>query len=119
MNWTSIRLEHGRTREFPAGSASRTYLLCLPLDEDGRIDEAALRRTPARATVRRFWPSQPDLSGHVTPTAGGWTFSYEHDSELDRFCRLEAVSLRTGDHLTLSDLQGQSLPFVVANIGGG
>ena len=42
MNWRSIRLELARTKEFPEGSASRAYLLRLPLDEKGLIDEQAL-----------------------------------------------------------------------------
>jgi hypothetical protein len=44
MTWKSIRLELARTKEFPEGSASRAYLLRLPLDDRGRIYESALRR---------------------------------------------------------------------------
>src|SRR5580765_7738714 len=58
MNWKSIRLELARTPEFPEGSASRAFLLHLPLDQDGLIDEEVLRDAPARATVHRFWPNE-------------------------------------------------------------
>ena len=58
MNWKRIRLELARTEGFPEGSANRAYLLRLPLDSNGFIDEAARSNRPRWATVRRFWPSE-------------------------------------------------------------
>jgi hypothetical protein len=117
MNWKSIRLELARTPDHPAGSASRAYLLRLPLAEDGLIDGDAIRHDPARATVRRFWPSQPDLSGYVVPTRRGWAFSYRPGEEDDEpIFHLETHPIRPGEYLTVTEPDGQRLPFRVASV---
>ena len=116
MNWKSIRLELGSTQEFPAGSASRTYLLRLPLGDDGRIDETSLHQSPQRATVRRFWPNEPDLAGQVVATPSGWAFCYEIDGHVDRRSQLESDEIRAGGEVTLVEPDGRRLPFVVASI---
>ena len=117
MIWYLIRLELARTPDFPEGSASRFYLLRLPVAEDGALDAAALRVDPGRATVRRFWPNQPDLSGYVIATHRGWAFSYrvgEDDDE--RIFHLESHPIRLGEYLTLTEPDGTRLPFRVADL---
>ena len=115
MTWKSIRLELARTPDFPEGSASRAYLLHLPLSEAGLIDENMIRRAPARAIVRRFWPNEADLSGYVIPTAGGWAFSYEPGEEDDeKIFHLETHAMRPGEYITLTEPDGRRLPFRVA-----
>jgi hypothetical protein len=117
MNWQSIRLELARTPDFPEGSASRAYLLHLPLDERGLIDEALRNRCPARATVRRFWPSEPDLSGYVIRRKDGWAFSYAPGDEDDEtIFHLENHPIRLGEYLTLTEPDGQRLPFRVTSM---
>jgi len=117
MNWNSIRLELARTREFPEGSASRAYLLHLPLDDEGLIDEAALGIAPAKATVHRFWPNEPDRSGYVIRTAGGWALSYEPgDGDDETVFHLETHPVRIGNYITLTEPDGQRLPFRVASL---
>ena len=117
MNWTSIRLELARTPDYPEGSASRAYLLRLPLDENGLIDEPALRTSPARATVHRFWPNEPDLSGYVIRTPRGWALSYEIGEDDDEAVfHLESHPIRIGEYLTLTEPDGQRLPFRVADL---
>lgn len=117
MNWSSIRLELARTKEFPQGSASRAYLLRLPLDRDGLIDERSLGKAPARATVHRFWPNEPDLSGYVIRTSGGWAFSYRPGEEDDETVfHLETHPIRLGEYITLTEPDGSRLPFRVASL---
>lgn len=117
MNWKSIRLELARTREFPEGSASRAYLLRLPLDERGLIDEAALRSSPALATVHRFWPNEPDMSGYVIRTPNGWAMSYEPGEDDDETVfHLETHPIREGEYITLMEPDGRRLPFRVASL---
>jgi hypothetical protein len=119
MNWKMIRLELARTKDFPEGSVSRAYLLRLPLREDGLIDEGTLRKMPARATVRRFWPNQPDMSGYVIRTPQGWGFSYEPGEEDDEnVYHLETHPIRPGEYITLTEPDGQRLPFRVAGLDG-
>jgi hypothetical protein len=117
MNWKSIRLELARTKGFPQGSASRCYLLRLPLDERGFIDEAPARAVPAQASVRRFWPSQPDMVGQVIRTPEGWAFSYEPAGEEDeRVFLLETNPFRIGNRIRVTEPDGQQLPFRVASV---
>ena len=117
MNWQSIRLELARTPDFPEGSASRAYLLHLPLDDRGLIDEQQRKALPGRATVRRYWPNQPDLSGYVIKRKGGWAFSYvpgEADDEV--IFHLENHPIRLGEYLTLTEPDGSRLPFRVTSM---
>ncbi len=117
MSWNTIRLELARTGDYPHGSASRSYLLRLPLDEAGMIDEAARQAEPARATVRRFWPNQADLSGYVIRTRDGWAFSYRIGEEEDETVfHLETHPIRLGAYITLTEPDGQQLPFRVASL---
>ena len=117
MTWNSIRLELARTKEFPQGSASRCYLLRLPLAEDGTIDEEVRKAEPRRATVRRFWPNEPDLSGYVIRTPKGWAFSYRIGEEDDETVfHLETHPMRLGEYITLTEPDGQRLPFRVASV---
>ena len=117
MNWKSIRLELARTSEFPEGSATRAYLLRLPLDDDGLIDEATLSSSPAQATVHRFWPNEPDLSGYVVRTPRGWALSYALGDEDDETVfHLETHPIRIGEYVTLTEPDGQQLPFRVASL---
>jgi hypothetical protein len=113
MTWTTIRLELARTPAFPKGSAARSYVMRLPLGPDGRIDEQEYRHHPEYATVRRFWPNEPDRHGHLLRTADGWALSYApHEAPF----RLEAALIRSGSCLTLIKPDGTTLPFEVKAI---
>lgn len=113
--WNIVRLELARTPEFPEGSASRAYILRVPLDASGLIDEAALVKRPAMATVRRFWPNERDQSGYLIRHGKGWAFSYAiGDDDDEKVSHLESHPLRTGDYVTVTEPDGISLPFRVA-----
>ena len=117
MNWTSIRLELARTHDFPAGSVSRAYLVRLPLDEKGFIDEGAVKREPRKATVRRFWASEPDMTGHVVRTDLGWALACEPGvAEGRRIAHLDQHPLRLGGEIHLTEADGRRLPFRVASV---
>jgi hypothetical protein len=117
MNWKSIRLELARTREFPEGSASRAYLLRLPLDPEGFIDEQSLLHSPALATVHRHWPNEPDRSGYVIRTQQGWAMSYEKgEGDDETVFHLETHPIRIGEYVTLTEPDGQLLPFRVTSL---
>ena len=113
MAWKSIRLELAETSDFPRGSASRAYLLRLPLDPDGRIDLTEVGDRPARATVRRFWPNQADLSGNVVRTPQGWAFDYGCGHAT---AQTEVPLLRLGECIVLIEPDGSRLPFRVADL---
>ncbi|HEY0014488.1 MAG TPA: hypothetical protein VGB79_16720 [Allosphingosinicella sp.] len=118
MNWNTVRLELGRTRDFPQGSASRAYLLRLPLDESGAIDEVAIRSDPGHATVRRFWPNERDRSGRIVATPEGWAVRYDPgDAEGDAVYRLETETVHLGGEIRVMEPDGHLLPFRVASLG--
>jgi hypothetical protein len=112
--WNLVRLELARTPEFPEGSASRAYLLRVPLDAGGRIDEAALAARPALATVRRFWPNEPDQSGYLVRNGKGWVFSYAPGEDDDEAVyRLDGHVLCLGEYVTIAEPCGARHPFRV------
>jgi hypothetical protein len=114
MTWTTIRLELARTQDFPNGSAARSYVMRLPLGPDGHIDEQEYRHHPELATVRRFWPNQPDRHGCLLHTPNGWALSYEvGDDDDEALFRLETHLIAPGGYLTLTGPDGDRLPFVV------
>lgn len=116
MNWKSIRLELGRTHDFPNGSASRAYLMRLPLAPDGTIDEQAVIHMPEQATVRRMWPSQPDLSGHLVRQGTNWAFlAGRSGAKRTIYSELDSRPISEGAMLTLRE-NGQELPFRVAKL---
>jgi hypothetical protein len=116
MNWKSIRLELARTEQFPQGSAGRSYLLRLPLSEDGLVDESSINESPAHAIVRRFWPNEPDRIGTVVPTSNGLAFCYESSEDEEGLLHLEPHPIRLGGFITLPEPDGTRLPFRVTSM---
>ena len=116
MNWQTIRLELGSTPEFPRGSASRAYLIRLPLDEAGAIDEPAFSSSPRDATVRRFWPSEPDRVGHVERAGSGWVFRCSLGPKSETISNLGSEPLRLGGNIFVTEADGRPLPFRVSSI---
>lgn len=116
MSWKSIRLELGQTCEFPNGSASRAYLLRLPLAEDGTINARELDEAPEQATVRRLWPSEPDISGHLVRAADKWVILAGRSGR-NRcvFSEIEPKPISEGAVLTMRE-KGRELLFRVANL---
>lgn len=114
MTWTTIRLELARTRGFPNGSPAHAYVLRLPLTQEGIIDRQEFDARPELATVRRFWPGEPERSGYIIHKGGGWAFSYAVGEEDDEaIFHLESHPLRIGDYLTLTEPDGDKWPYQV------
>ena len=114
MEWKTIRLELAESSEFPAGSVSRGYLIRAPLDDRGSIDERSLDRAPQKATVRRFWSTEPDERGQVVRIDGHWAmrFKGKPDRLIARASRLD----RIGDRIPVIDVDGVSRPFQIAAV---
>lgn len=112
MSWSTIRLELAGTRDFPSGSVSRGFLIRVPLDSSGSIDAASLATAPQKATVRRFWSTQPDENGRVVDADGHWAFRCS--GRADRL--LSDASFRLGAEVAVADSEGVPLPFRVASI---
>lgn len=107
-------MELASNGEFPRGSAGRAYLLRVPLADDGQIDSESLDNEPNRAVVRRFWANEADRIGHLIRTPTGLAIDYESDgAELFPF---GATSIRLGEELALTDLDGRERHFRVVSM---
>lgn len=92
-------------------------MLRLPLGGDGLIDEQEYRSHPELATVRRFWPNEPDRRGCLLRTPKGWALSYDVGEDDDEtIFRLDAHAIRPGGYITLTEPDGEKLPFVVKGL---
>ncbi|MFL6722137.1 MAG: hypothetical protein ACJ8FT_10105 [Sphingomonas sp.] len=112
--WKNVRLELASTNEFPAGSVSRAYLIRLPLGDDDRVDEAAYLEDPTKATVRRHWSSEPDISGSLSWEDGAWIIRCS--ALPDRWLELDGKPIRLGQRIEIITDSGTTLPFRVATI---
>lgn len=129
MKWKVIRLELASGGDFPRGSAGRSYLIRLPLTDEGAIDPEMLTRQPGRATVRRYWPNEPDRTGYFVNTPRGYAIRYEmngagkmtgngdfepmSDQPLLQF---DAVQIKLGEQISLTEPDGRQLRFRVASL---
>jgi len=114
MSWKTVRLELAKTRDHPNGSPVRAYLLRLPLDPHGTIDVSEYDESPRQATVRRYWPNEPDRMGAIERDTGGWNFVFggeEHGA--DATFRLDGAPILLGRHVHVIAPDSQSLPFKV------
>ncbi|HKR90662.1 hypothetical protein [Novosphingobium sp.] len=118
--WRNIRLELEPTAGFPQGSASRAYLLSLPLREDGTVDEAAVQANPQMARFKRFWPSEPDRTGSVTRNGEMWILSFRTTREsADTSFQIVMPRLLPGDHATIGEPDGNQWRFRVIGLEKG
>ena len=128
MKWKVIRLELASSWEFPRGSAGRSYLVRLPLTEGGTIDSVALESQPARATVRRYWPNQADMSGYLVHTPHGYAIRYEMNGAKvsndagangradERLFRFDAQAIKVGEEICLTEPDGHEMRFRIAGM---
>jgi hypothetical protein len=128
MKWKVIRLELASSWEFPRGSAGRSYLIRLPLTEDGAIDSEALESQPARATVRRHWPNQADMLGYLIRTPLGYAIRYEMSGaesagkvqtsgpDDPRLLQFGADAIKVGEQIFLTEPDGSRMRFRIAGL---
>lgn len=121
MTWHRIRLEMGRTPEFPEGASSHAYQLYLPLDQNKNVDIEALRKEPKKNFIRRYWPNEPDQSGSLIHRRDrNWAISYEPGEDDDElFFDLESHRFEVGEYLTITETDGTKLPFRVVSCHAG
>jgi hypothetical protein len=129
MKWKMIRLELASSCQFPRGSAGRSYLVRLPLKDDGMIDTAALEAQPSRATVRRYWPNEADMVGHLIQTPMGYAIQYEMNGSArlsgqsagnghseSRLFQFGADAIKLGDEIFLTEPDGHEVRYRIANL---
>lgn len=109
MNWKTIRLELAATDAFPKGSVGRGFLIRAPMDQEGRIDEHSLQRTPDRAKVRRVWTNEPDENGKLVRVNDHWALRFA--GKPDRLIDVNS-QLHSGEEILLIS-EGERSPFTV------
>lgn len=117
MSWHRIRLEMGRTKDEPEGSPSHAYMLTLPLDEKRRIDAAAYKKTPARASILRMSPEHGEENGRLILRGDGkWAFSYEPGDEDDEtIFALATHAIELGNYITVTEPDGDQAPYKIVS----
>lgn len=89
----------------------------LPLDADGRIDEAAIRQVPERATMRRSWPNEPDCNGRVRCEGDRCIcVTCSSDCECSVVSEFGRDAIREGAVLMFTVPDGTRWPFRVAKM---
>lgn len=123
MTWKVIRLELASSCEFPRGSAGRSYLVRVPLTDEGRIDTATLESEPVRATVRRYWSNEADMLGYLEHGQQGYAIRYELDANGKPnghadppLLQLGAGSIKIGEEILLTEPDGHQLRLRVASL---
>lgn len=106
MTLYHIRLEMARCKEFPEGNTHRGYDIVAPLDAEGHLDRKAWEKSPASATVMRFWDGERTALGHLVHHArGGWAFDYDPGDESDDESgfRLSSHIFKPGEYISIRD----------------
>ena len=69
------------------------------------------------AELHRALTDEQDVSGYILRTPRGWAFSYEPGDEDDEAVfHLETHPIVTGEYITLTDPDGQQLPFRIVRL---
>jgi hypothetical protein len=113
-NWKNIRLELGRSSEFPTGSVSRAYLIRLPLDDCDFVDQQAFAASPSRATVRRHWAAEADERGRMVQSGEDWVM--RRDGRPDRIFQFNGTPVRLGQQISMTEPDGTVLLFKIAGV---
>jgi hypothetical protein len=129
MKWKMMRLELASSWQFPRGSAGRSYLIRVPLTNEGAIDTAALQSQPSRATVRRYWPNEADMVGHLVTTPTGYAIRYEMDGAArlnggpetnghgdPSLFQIGADAIKVGEEILLTEPDGHQVRYRIANL---
>lgn len=117
MVWKVVRLELASSGEFPRGSVGRSYLIRLPLTNGGSIDDDQLGAQPDRATVRRFWANEPDISGYFTREVAGYAIRDDGGGPgHTRFVGFGDQAIHLGDQVLMTEPDGSQLAFRVASV---
>lgn len=113
-----IRLELGRTKEFPEGNPNHGYEFVAPLTAGGQIDSAAWKAERENCSVLRFAGVAEFERGElIHPSRGRWAFSYAPGEEDDEaIYRLVDHVFKEGEYVSITEHDGVTRPFRVARI---
>ncbi len=116
MALMNIRLELGRTRDFPNGDARHGYEFVAPLDRHGHLDATAWKVEKAKCTVRSFRPGTEQRQGMLRHVGQGWRFDYVAGTDDEPFFKLDRHVIAPGLYLTITEDDGEQRPFKIAAV---
>lgn len=117
MSLMRIRMELARTPEFPGGSSAHGYEFVAPLSKDDHIDAEEWRANKDQCEVVRFWGDEEEERGKLRHVGQGWRFDYKKGDEDDEpFFKLDRHSLRLGNYVTVTERDGEQMPFRIVSI---
>ena len=118
MPLMTIRLELGRTRDFPQGDPRHGYEFVAPLDQHGHLDAATWRAEKSRCVVRSFRPGGEARAGMLRHVGQGWRFDYVPDSVDDDepLFKLDRHVIAPGLYLTVKEEDGEQRPFKIVSV---
>ena len=118
MTLMTIRLELGRTREFPEGDSGHGYEFIAPLDRHGHLDAAGWRMEKEHCVVRCFRQGTKVRTGALRHVGRGWRFDYAPaDREDDEpLFRLDRHVIAPGLYLTVTEDDGEQRPFKIVSV---
>lgn len=118
MALKKIRLELGRTKEFPEGNPNHGYEFVAPLTKDGQIDLDAWKAERQNCTVLRFAGGAEFERGElIHPSRGRWAFSYAPGEEDDEaIYRLVDHVFKEGEYVSITEHDGVTRPFRVTRV---
>ena len=114
----NIRLELGRTTEFPNGDKSQGYEFVAPLTSDGHVDPEAWAIHKEACTVRHFRHDQDEQWGLLRHVGHGWRFDYDRkdDSDDERVFKLDRHVISPGLYVSITEHGGIQRPFKIASV---
>ncbi len=112
-----IRLELGRTPEFPAGDSQQAYEFVAPLSQDGHIDPVAWKSARSRCRVAHFSTDSVE-HGYLRHVGRGWRFDYDNRTAEDDepLFKLDRHSLTPGSYVSITEHDGVQRPFKVVSV---
>ena len=117
MTLMTVRLEMGRTDEYPEGNPGFGYEFVVPLNDKGQIDAAAWRRHKDKCRVRQFENGVTVRKGLVKHVGHGWRFDYQAGTRDDDqpFFKLDRHLLAPGRYVSLTEGKLQR-PFRIVSV---
>lgn len=121
LNWEGaltlkkVRLELGRTRDFPEGSPDQCCESIVALTPSAQINRKIWEAEKLNRSPLRFWGNADFERGELIPLPeGGWAFSYAPGEEDDEpIYRLADRTLSEGEYVSITEHDGVTRPFKV------
>jgi hypothetical protein len=118
MTLMTIRLEMGRTEEYPEGNPELGYEFVVPLNPKGQIDADAWRHLKEKCWVRQIENGFVVQKGLVKHVGHGWRFDYQAGTRADDepFFKLDRHVLAPGHYVSITEPDKVQRPFKVVSV---